>query len=332
MDVKLIYQNPNMGKLIEYAGRVCYNSYPKMTPTSYETFIKNLVKCGHESVIEHSLLIFELQNVSSFYKEITELMFFNHLININFTIEDSILLSGNLRMFKDLIRSYKRTVLSDNKVIEAIVIEMKKHIPSYFFDDMISDPYMEFKDLDSYNVKLVENDIAPQKISNYVYLLQDNSPTVPFGSEYPPNFNYRTWTITYLVFEPRFTTHQEVRHRTASYSQESQRYVSSKDCKFYYPSSPSAPKMREVCENLRTEYCNLTDNGMKLEDARMILPNNIMSKIVITRTYWDLLFNYLPTRLDKAAQQFIRVNIATPLKTYIIGKYPHLKSYISKSI
>lgn len=38
---------------IEWAGRICYKSEEKITPESYKTFIKSLIKRGHESVIEH---------------------------------------------------------------------------------------------------------------------------------------------------------------------------------------------------------------------------------------------------------------------------------------
>jgi len=42
--------------LIERAGRVCYKSEDKMTDSSAKGFIKRILKSGHESVIEHSLL------------------------------------------------------------------------------------------------------------------------------------------------------------------------------------------------------------------------------------------------------------------------------------
>ena len=39
--------------LIERAGRVCYKSENKIKRDSAETFIRNILKSGHESVIEH---------------------------------------------------------------------------------------------------------------------------------------------------------------------------------------------------------------------------------------------------------------------------------------
>jgi thymidylate synthase (FAD) len=47
-----ITQNEAM-ELIERAGRVCYKSEGKIAEGSAEKFIGNILKRGHESVIEH---------------------------------------------------------------------------------------------------------------------------------------------------------------------------------------------------------------------------------------------------------------------------------------
>lgn len=43
----------DMLKAIERIGRTCYKSEDKITDDSYETFVSNLIKRGHLSVIEH---------------------------------------------------------------------------------------------------------------------------------------------------------------------------------------------------------------------------------------------------------------------------------------
>lgn len=40
-------------KKIERCGRVCYKSEDKITDASAETFVKNIIRRGHESVLEH---------------------------------------------------------------------------------------------------------------------------------------------------------------------------------------------------------------------------------------------------------------------------------------
>ena len=45
-------------KHIEYCGRTCYNSLDKITDTSAEKFVRNLVARGHGSVLEHGTVYF----------------------------------------------------------------------------------------------------------------------------------------------------------------------------------------------------------------------------------------------------------------------------------
>lgn len=47
-------------KHIERAGRVCYKSESKISDTSSEKFISNIIKSGHESVIEHVSITFKI--------------------------------------------------------------------------------------------------------------------------------------------------------------------------------------------------------------------------------------------------------------------------------
>ena len=45
---------------IERAGRVCYKSESRISDTSAEKFIANIIKSGHESVIEHVSITFKI--------------------------------------------------------------------------------------------------------------------------------------------------------------------------------------------------------------------------------------------------------------------------------
>lgn len=55
-DIRLTTSPVDMMKHIEAAGRVCYKSEDKITDDSYIKFIENLVKRGHESVLEHAAI------------------------------------------------------------------------------------------------------------------------------------------------------------------------------------------------------------------------------------------------------------------------------------
>jgi len=41
---------------IERCGRICYKSEERITPDSAQTFVRNIIRSGHESVIEHETI------------------------------------------------------------------------------------------------------------------------------------------------------------------------------------------------------------------------------------------------------------------------------------
>lgn len=108
----------------------------------------------------------------------------------------------------------------------------------------------------------------------------------------------------------RSFTHQLVRHRIASFSQQSQRYVDEAEFNYIVPPEIAENKealalYREFIENSRGTYAKFRELGIKKEDARFILPNALESQIVFSANFREFrsVFNL---RLDKAAQWEIR--------------------------
>jgi thymidylate synthase (FAD) len=108
----------------------------------------------------------------------------------------------------------------------------------------------------------------------------------------------------------RALTHQLVRHRMASFTQQSQRYVNEETFGFVEPPSVAAnPESHEAfvdfMERSRDVYHRLQEMGVRNEDARFVLPNAVESEIVITANLreWRHL---LETRGESAAQWEIR--------------------------
>jgi len=86
----------------------------------------------------------------------------------------------------------------------------------------------------------------------------------------------------------RACSHQLVRHRLASYSQQSQRYVSHK-ARFsaVTPESIAArpdlnQRYLQLLDEIHQFYGELLDAGVPAEDARFVLPNAATTKIVVT--------------------------------------------------
>lgn len=97
------------------------------------------------------------------------------------------------------------------------------------------------------------------------------------------------FTMTFAVSGvSRALTHQLVRHRLASYSQQSQRYVNMDEFEYVIPKS-----IEGASDDVYNEYLSLMDaidktyqsfigRGIPEEDARYILPNACCTNIIVT--------------------------------------------------
>ena len=126
----------------------------------------------------------------------------------------------------------------------------------------------------------------------------------------------------------RAMTHQLVRHRLASYNQQSQRYVTyAHEPTFIVP--PSVEEQPDTAQAFAAAataafdaYRALIDVGVPAEDARYILPNAMETKIVITMNVRELL-HFFELRCCKRAQWEIRelalamLALAEPTAPYI---------------
>jgi thymidylate synthase (FAD) len=108
----------------------------------------------------------------------------------------------------------------------------------------------------------------------------------------------------------RALTHQLVRHRIASYSQQSQRYVKLKDFARVTPPTISNDKkalarFEKAMAEASEAYEALVDMGVPAEDARYVLPNAATSNITMTMNARSL-HNFFELRSCLRAQWEIR--------------------------
>lgn len=105
----------------------------------------------------------------------------------------------------------------------------------------------------------------------------------------------------------RACSHQLVRHRLASYSQQSQRYVSHrKRFDAVTPDSIAAqPELKQrydaLLDDIHQFYAELLEAGVPAEDARFVLPNAATTKIVVTMNGRELL-HFFTLRTCRRAQ------------------------------
>ncbi|MCL2024484.1 MAG: FAD-dependent thymidylate synthase [Coriobacteriia bacterium] len=109
----------------------------------------------------------------------------------------------------------------------------------------------------------------------------------------------------------RAMTHQLVRHRIASYNQQSQRYVDYREEPTFIvpPHIEADTAMHEAflaaCAEAFRSYRALIEAGVAAEDARYLLPNAMETKIVVTMNMRELL-HFFSLRSCRRAQWEIR--------------------------
>jgi len=127
----------------------------------------------------------------------------------------------------------------------------------------------------------------------------------------------------------RAESHQHVRHRIASYSQKSQRYV--KEDAFDYITPPSIlehtdPSVLEtytsLMDNIQSCYTYLINKKIKKEDARFVLPNACETSFVFTMNFRSMR-NFFELRRDSHSQWEIR-SVANEMLTIVKPLAPNV--------
>jgi thymidylate synthase (FAD) len=92
----------------------------------------------------------------------------------------------------------------------------------------------------------------------------------------------------------RSASHQLVRHRIASYSQRSQRYVKEESPKYVIPGSIAgdeelSARYNKMLADIFSLYGYFLEKGVPAEDARYLLPNATETQIIFTMNARELL-------------------------------------------
>lgn len=145
----------------------------------------------------------------------------------------------------------------------------------------------------------------------------------------------------YFIFEitgvSRSLLAQLTRHRLASYSVTSQRYVDMKDYDMIIPheidNNPAAKEIfNKAIDATRDCYKELQELDIKNEDARAVLPNACSTNLVMTINLRSL-SNFMNERLCTRAQDEIR-QLAKLMKEAVLSEncWGDFKEYLDKRI
>jgi thymidylate synthase (FAD) len=289
--------------VVEYAGRVCYRSTHRMG--SAPDFIAGRVREGHEDIIEHVVATLRFTDTD----EPVRWRMLNRHCEVSELGAGRWLVSGNLRVWLDFFRQ---------GVAVPAVPYLKAIAPGVFAE--ISGEGSGFRLEDWTDRSAADRSIrssgrevpsllpaqeGPMRVTLLGYtqpLLDDPALLLHHGS-----------AVFFFEGISRACTHQLVRHRLASFSQESQRYVELDKGGWEAIVPPAVAEnpaalaeYQEFWALAEQKYARLRELGLRKEDARFLLPNAAETRIVATMNFaaWS---HFLWLRaVDKAAQWEIR--------------------------
>ncbi len=138
-------------------------------------------------------------------------------------------------------------------------------------------------------------------------------------------------SITVRIICDRGISHELVRHRIASFSQESTRYVGyNKDRHgaeitvikplFFEEGSLEWLRWKDACEEAESAYMDIINAGCSPQEGRSVLPNSLKTEIVITANprEFRLIFNL---RCASSAHPQMK-EIMIPLRQEFIKRWP----------
>lgn len=272
-------------KKIEKCGRVCYKSEDKITEDSAEKFVANIIKRGHEAVLEHASFIFEFSR--SVYEDLIEKVKFveTHYpvkMYLRFTDAYGYIVSGNVRAWRDFF--------------------WFAGVPPYMGDFVKTNPILfpEFKDDITFSRKKGEWNISQISTNDLVFTYQ--------------RLVHEDVSVKFIC--DRGVTHEIVRHRPASFCQESTRYCNYSNGKFggeitvikpcfFKENSARYLNWFVACESAETAYNAILEDGGTPQEARDVLPNSLKTEIIMTANLmeWCHFFNL---RMSPAAHPQMR--------------------------
>ena len=294
-------------QFIERVGRTCYKSEDKITETSAEKFVDNLIRRGHEAMIEHWSFIFRtdaatyadmLTDKDTLLhdldmrgdKKITAQLkpFLRYTDQITEDGDERYIVSGNVRAWRDYVRA---------------CTEIFGYVPRYLYGLIRCNPilFLEYQD---WVPGIIVNDIlipitANELVGHHEHLIHHD--------------------VTIKFICDRGVSHEIVRHRTASFAQESTRYCNYSGEKYGREitvvepvkfssgvATPAYTAWRTGCTNSEIAYFGMLDRGCSPQEARAVLNNSLKTEVIMTGNL-DCWSHFLALRTARDAHPDIQV-------------------------
>lgn len=280
-------------QFIEKVGRTCYKSEDKITDTSAAKFVANLIKRGHEAMIEHWSLIFEVD-----YGPFEE-----------FKRDRDLLLQSSNTVMDKRLRPYIRFTdyYKENGEIRYVISGNMRSWRDYAWACVKT-----FGMLPQYMWGMVRNyPLFFPEYQDYVPAIISNTIMIPINiCELSEDERRIHQDVTVKFICDRGVSHEIVRHRVASFAQESTRYCNYSGEKYGREITVIAPAWamdpdidknnirmyktwRNACERAESAYFDMLLDGATPQEARSVLPNSLKTEVIVTMNLdgWNHFFD-----------------------------------------
>lgn len=286
IDANAKYLNPDNVhpyKFMEVIGRTCYKSENNITEDSSTKFVRTLMNNGHTAMLEHSHIIIQTTREHAAYVR-DELECINNsyiTITINSRSEDEgNFISGSFRAFLqlfDLDANWDRAIY-DDKMMYVLHNE---------YPEVFNGPDVEPNEVDC---KILSRSEFIDAVRS-AYCFSDRHTVANSIIR-----RHLTHTIKFTC--DRGVSHEFVRHRPASFAQESTRYCNYSKDKFsneitcikpcyWSDNSKQYESWRTACCASESTYFYLLKMGCTPQTARAVLPNSLKTELVITANEFE---------------------------------------------
>jgi thymidylate synthase (FAD) len=269
---------------IEFCGRVCYKSEDKISQESALPFVERMAAHGHNSVLEMGMVTLAINCADE--SAVTE-FFLCQPKYLHISHEgSSLLITGSIRAFREMLIMHPDCV-----VVKAACALLNERHP-YFFRDILPEKGLTtVPGITVFKVPLAEIDQLPaQKMAKHRHI-----------------------AVKFII--NRAVTHEIVRHRAASYLQESQRYCRYSEEKFgnevtfikplfFAEGSDEYAVWKQAMSSEEQRYFKLLATSTP-QAARTVLPNSCKTEIIVYANLeeWRHIFKL---RCSKAAEPSMR--------------------------
>lgn len=312
-------------KFIEKIGRTCYKSEDKITDDSAVKFVNMIKKNKHWAMMEHFIFVLEvpeflfncLHNISNYMiqnqKSIEKINYIRSSYYYDDYMKPHYIISGSSTSF-----NYLWEAVSDWYVHSSDIHQAVTYICLFLYDNYP-------------NMIQVPGGINPDQEERLMKRLRiitrDELATLDV------NTRLLHTQITTKFVTNRKVTHEIVRHRPASFAQESTRYCNYSNGKhgseitfidqIYHPEG-SVPYniWKKAMENAEKFYMEMIEAGCKAQEAALVLPNSTKADIFMTCRANEM-NHFFKMRADRAADPMMQ-DLAYPLKAECTRLYPDL--------